>query len=780
MRVRALHAAALVSTLALIGCIEDKQTIKLEPDGKGTLRMERKLGKQMTEMLLAFAGKDKAKAVRNVAAQQLGQLEGVVAWTDVDAQLTDDNRVLITGTAWFEDMGALARVNDGKRKPVLVVERKGESIELALPQEGSDGGPLGGGGPGGDEKGFFDRDPAELEMMKGAMKGMVEGMFEGLRVEMALELPGPASESSGWTTKDGDRKMSFVMDAGMVTKAVESMLTIAEELRPKIEKGELTKEQAEAELKKRAGEGLGTPKVKYSPRPDGARADFQKQLAAAVESWNASPWKAEVEAARKNADKPLVLGPPDEPVPEGLTRTEPDALEPNDDAASARKLEPGKHENLMLEEGGEDWYRFDVPQGKELRVTARFDAAQGDIDAELQDAEGRTLRQSMSMGNVERVRIAAAKAAGTYLLRLMNGKNPYHLEVEVVDFVPADAFEPNDGRLEAAKVTAGAHDKLVCNGEDWYRFEAPAGKLIDIEIAFDSDGGDLELAVETEFAMPVTESRGMGSDERVRFLMPTDPILVRVFNGTDVPYSMKITVGEPPKPDALEPNDDPSQAKPLEAGRTADLVLESEDWFTLDLPKGKLLKIAVTKTDTTAPGDLQVTLHAPGKGEGDGPQELAVAQVILDEPALLTVARPEAGPLLLHVQGGVVTYAVEITEEAFTPADPFEPNQFRIDARPIKPGKHDKLVCTNADWFKVEVPAGKKLVVSVKFKNEADGDLDLDLQDEEGNWVGSANGTEDEERVEIDTDEAARVICVGVKAVQRDKKIPYVLELKLE
>lgn len=777
MRVRTLQAAALLTTLALAGCIEDKTTIKLEPDGKGTLKMERKLGKQMTEMLLAFAGKDgKDKAVRNVAAQQLGQLEGVVAWTDIDAKLTDDNRVLISGTAWFEDMTALVRAQDGKKKPLLVVDKKGESVEITLKQE-QDG--VGGGPGGGDDKSFFDRDPAEIEMMKGMLKGMVEGMFEGLRVEMALELPGPATESAGWTTKDGERKMSFVLDSKAVTGMVEKMLAVADELRPKVEKGELTKEQADAEVKRRAGEGL-EPRVKYSPRPDGARPDFAKQLAAAVESWNASPWKAEVEEARKNADKPMSFGPPDEPVPEGLTRTEPDALEPNDDAASAKKLEPGKHENLMLEEGGEDWYRLDCPQGKELRITARFDAAQGDIDAELQDPEGRTLRQSMGMGNVERVRIAAAKAPGVYLLRLMNGKNAYHLEVELLDYVPVDAFEPNDGRLEAAKVEAGKHEKLVCNGEDWYRFEAPAGKLVDIEIAFESDKGDLELSIETEFAMPVTESRGMGSEERVRFLMPSDPILVRVFNGTDVPYSMKVTVGEPPKPDAFEPNDDPSQAKPIKAGKTGDLVLESEDWFTLDVAKGKQYRVVLAKTDKTAPGDLQVTLHAPGKGEGDAPQELISAQVILDEPATIVVARPEAGPVLLHVQGGVVAYSIDVVEEAFTAADPYEPNEFRLDARPIKPGKHEKLVCTGADWYKVEVPAGKKLIISVKFKNEADGDLDLDIQDEEGNYVGSSNGTEDEERVEVDTDESARVVCVGVKSVQRERKVPYVMELKLE
>ena len=73
-RAASLLTLVLGLTATLTGCIEDKQTVTVEPDGKGTLRVERTLGKQMSEMLLSVAGAgDKLAAVRGVAAQQLSQ-----------------------------------------------------------------------------------------------------------------------------------------------------------------------------------------------------------------------------------------------------------------------------------------------------------------------------------------------------------------------------------------------------------------------------------------------------------------------------------------------------------------------------------------------------------------------------------------------------------------------------------------------------------------------------------------------------------------------------------
>lgn len=759
---------------ALTGCIEDKQTVTVEPDGKGTLRLERTLGKQMSEMLLSAAGADKLNAARAVAAQQLSQMSGIAAWTDVEATVTDDQRVRIAATGWFEDLARIETDRQGAKQPMFVVERQGDVVTISLRQDPAAG--------GGGEKSFFDRDPAELEMMKGMMKGLVDGMLQGLSIDVFVSAPGAATEATGWTSQEpkenkGERTtVGFHMDATRVVQLLEAMIAGADELRPKLEAGELTKEAADAELKRRLST-QAEARLVFKADPARATPDFAGKLAAAVAAWETSPWKAEVEKARESAALGLG-GQPTEPVPEGLTRETPDGLEPNDSAEAATPVPgPTVLSDLLLEEGGEDWFRVEVPKGKELVVAARFDHSKGDIDMELLDAELRTLRTSTSSGNLEKVRVAAAKDARTCLVRLYNGKNPYHLEVTLEDYVPGDAFEPNDGREEAAPVTAGTHEGLASNGEDWYRLEAPAGKLLDVEITFESSAGDLELSVEAASGQPLAESRGMSDRERVRCFAPDEPVLIRVFDQAQSPvkYTLSVTIAEPPAKDALEPNDSPSAAKALKAGKQEKLVLESEDWYRLELAAGKQLRVVARKTDESLPGDVDLTLFAPGANPGEE-VELTSARGAFTGQAALFIARPKAGPVLIRVTGGIVPYELEVVEEPFTAEDAFEPNEYRLDARTIPVGKHEKLVCGGDDWYRVELAAGQTLKVVASFTS-AEADLDLEVQDLDGNYLGSSAGTTDQEKVEVEPDEGKRVVCVHVYSADKTKRSTYTLEL---
>jgi hypothetical protein len=781
-RAASLLSMVLALTATLTGCIEDKQTVTVEPDGKGTLRLERTLGKQMSEMLLSVAGAgDKLTAVRGVAAQQLSQMSGIAAWTDVEASVTDDQRVRIVATGWFEDVARIETDRQGGKQPLFLVERQGDVVTISMRQN-----PAAGGGAA--EKSFFDRDPAELEMMKGMMKGLVDGMLQGLSIDVFVSAPGAATEATGWTSQEPKESagapkaerttVGYHMDANRVVQLLETMIAGGEELRPKVEAGEMTKEAADAELQRRMS-SQSEARLVFKADPARATPDFAGKLAAAVAAWETSPWKAEVEKARESAALGGGLGgPPAEPVPEGLTRETPDGLEPNDSAEAATPVPgPTVLADLLLEEGGEDWFRIDVPKGKELLVAARFDHSKGDIDMELLDAELRTLRTSTSSGNVEKVRVAAAKEARTCLVRLFNGKNPYHLEVTLEDYVPGDAFEPNDGREEAAPVTAGTHEGLASNGEDWYRLEAPAGKLLDVTITFEASQGDLELEVQAASGQPLAESRGMSDQERVRCFAPDEPVLVRVFDQAQNPvkYTLSITIAEPPAKDALEPNDSPSAAKVLEAGKHEKLALESEDWYRLEVAAGKQLRVVARKTDETIPGDVDLTLFAPGATPGEE-VELTSARGAYTGQATLFVARPKAGPVLVRVTGGIVPYELEVVEEPFTAEDAFEPNEYRLDARTIPAGKHEKLVCGGDDWYRIELAAGQTLKVVASFTN-SEADLDLEVQDLEGNYLGSSAGTEDQEKVEVEADQGKRVVCVHVYCADKTKRSTYTLEL---
>ncbi len=762
------RVVASLLVLCLSGCLEETQTVTLEPDGMGTLRVERTLGKEMSDMLLGGAS-DKAAAARGVAARQLGEMGGIAAWTDVEATVTDDQRVRFVATGWFEDLARIETEKQGSKVAMFLVDRQGDAMTIRLRQDE---------GSGADEKSFFDRDPQELEMMRGMIGGLAAGMLKGLSSDVVLSLPGATTElGSGWTSQEaGDRPtVGAHMDAPRVVHMLERMLAAGEELRPKVASGEMTKEAADLELQRRMASELDT-RVVFTPDAAKATPDFAARLAAARAAWEASPWRADVERARDGGASSGRRQA--EPPPEGLTRATPDALEPNDSAEAATPITGATTlKDLLLEEGGEDWFRVDVPKGKELTVTARFDSARGDIDLELQDAEGGPLRTSSTMNNLERLRVAAREAR-TVLVRLYGGSSPYHLEVALVDYVPGDAFEPNDSREEAATIQAGTAEGLAADGEDWYRLEAPAGKLVDITIRFAPGEAYLDLSVASaQEAGAISGSDGVSASARVRCFAPDGPLLFCVSGGAQAPvkYSMTIAVLEPPAKDRLEPNDSLAAARALAPGKHADLVLESDDWYRLDLRDKKELRIAVRKTDDSLPGEVALTLYVPGAKRGEE-VELASARSAFSGEAVLTIARPRAGPVFARVTGGIVPYSLEVTAADHAAEDALEPNDYRLDARPIRAGKVEKLQCGGDDWYRLDLKAGEALSAAARFVH-ADGDLDLELQDAQGSFLGSSNGSSDEEKVDLEPDAAPRIVFVHVYPTDRSKRTPYALEL---
>lgn len=74
----------------------------------------------------------------------------------------------------------------------------------------------------------------------------------------------------------------------------------------------------------------------------------------------------------------------------------------------------------------------------------------------------------------------------------------------------------------------------------------------------------------------------------------------------------------------------------------------------------------------------------------------------------------------------------------------FEPNQTRRTAQRIEPGDYKGLFCNEEDWFFVEVPRGQRLEVGLRFDN-AQGDLELLLQDSRGRNLAWSRGTQSEE-----------------------------------
>lgn len=103
----------------------------------------------------------------------------------------------------------------------------------------------------------------------------------------------------------------------------------------------------------------------------------------------------------------------------------------------------------------------------------------------------------------------------------------------------------------------------------------------------------------------------------------------------------------------------------------------------------------------------------------------------------------------------------------------FEPNQTRRTASPLQPGDYKGLLCNDEDWFAVEVPAGQRIEVDVRF-DHARGDLELDVTDGRGKLIGWSHGTADDEAAAV-TPKAGGTVYVRV----HNATAPYDLHVGL-
>lgn len=720
----------LLAVVALTGCLEEDLTVRLEPDGRGTIHLDRKVGKQLSEMVLGFAemagGRD--AAVKGFAASQLGNLQGIDAWSDVEARVTEDGLLHITATGWFSDLAQVQQSSDSSQSGFTVV-REGDTwtVRYGEVMEGAPTGPSG--------KSPLEMSAEELEAMRGQM-AMIGGMLQGFRQQVILELPGEPTAAEGWSERQGTR-VSVQRDAAWLQGMLEGMMDRAGELRAEIEAGRLEREAADEQLKEWLTARSRT-EVTFVPRARTGQNDFEARYQAAVQAWEGSEWQLAIQEARDKGGQ-LNLGASDEPPPEGLDRSEPDAFEPNDTQEQAKELKPGRHENLLLV-GGEDWYRLTIPADKELKVEVGFDNSVGDIDLELRAKTGEALTSATGYGNFERLRYAPGASATVYL-RVYNAANPYHLQVELIDYVPADRFEPNDSPSQAKPIEVGQHGDLVCTGNDYYAIEVPRGQILEVVIEF-ADGTDLDLKVLDENESQVATSTGWEPRERVACISPGGRLLVGVYNA-EGPYTMQVALREGPQPDAFEENDTVHQAKPLQAGRHAGLYCDDNDYYRVQIPAGKRIVARMRPTEggasiyaqlETAKGDY---LEVENRYEDGGP--------------VLFYTPPGGGAatVLLHVHGGLNTYDLEVEFEDPPVLDAFEPNDSREDAKPITPGKHEKLrTAGSEDWYTIELKPGQTLRVQIEFRNGR-GDLDLEVQSEDGNSLASSAGVEDREEVVV-------------------------------
>jgi hypothetical protein len=207
----ALGAAVLFLS---VGCIDMKQTITLNPDGKGKVTYDITGPMAGGPMPPSPDGKEKTldqkKTDELVKTLTVGR-EGVVAWKDVSAEWTPDGKLHFVGTAYFENIEKLG----GDNAESYSVKRDKDALTVTVvPKKNVD--PI--GAPPGPKKPplpdaakITDKELDEFilnERVKyQSNKGLMTALLTDFKLSIVFNLPGEVSDSKAFK-KDGGNKAS--------------------------------------------------------------------------------------------------------------------------------------------------------------------------------------------------------------------------------------------------------------------------------------------------------------------------------------------------------------------------------------------------------------------------------------------------------------------------------------------------------------------------------------------------------------------------------------------
>jgi hypothetical protein len=272
------------------------------------------------------------------------------------------------------------------------------------------------------------------------------------------------------------------------------------------------------------------------------------------------------------------------------------------------------------------------------------------------------------------------------------------------------SFDPNDSRATAAQVDAGQYD-IQGNGEDWYRFDAPAGNMA---FAITATEAPLNLSLELYNAAdnPVFARPSPTATESFEFFNTADQtyflrVATAQFAGTTPPpdlvmtYTMTIDLADDSVSDG---NDTRATAQTLTEGRHV-ISGSAVDWFRLQSTAGQISVTLDTATDAIPQNLNAVLYNAAGQvvGANNNPtgDESFTATVPSDGDYFLKLFW--AGAADTTSSGIKLNYTLDIDLPDVVVSDG---NDTFATAAPLTEGRH-VVSGTAVDWYRVESLSGR-------------------------------------------------------------------------
>lgn len=402
-----------------------------------------------------------------------------------------------------------------------------------------------------------------------------------------------------------------------------------------------------------------------------------------------------------------------------------------------------------------DWWSVELPaKNSGFLVDCSFTHADGDIDIEVFAPDSSVIARSDSQTDNEMIDYNASLPGGTYFIRVYGANlgNTYDLfRVANRD----DSFEENDSRETASDIEAfkqlrlSTEDTPTQGDDDWYRVVAEeADSILVLEINYADAEGSIYYELYDSNGNKLASDITGDELKYLQYALPsTGDFFIRVF-GDDAYNEYDLFWNAQPE-DAFEENDIREEAYDISAEEGVDLegVVFDDDWFVLDPPAG-VVGVELTLDFVHAFGDTDVNVY------NQFGELIEVAFSVTDGESLSFEVNPFEGVTYIEVFGydGNLGNPYTLNWVSFT-RDGYEDNDTMgtatdltdFEGIPLSESSGGFGTSGDEDWYAIQ-PGNTNLNVYTRFIH-ADGDIDIELWDQNGDFVERATSDTDDELI---------------------------------
>jgi hypothetical protein len=202
-----LALPVLLAGIALSGCIKSEQTFTIYPDGSGKVEARQIVLGMMAQMLRAGGGMPGMEGAERHGGPRMPQnpydllkkgVRGKVYWTDLKTEDGPSGEMIVSGTAYFENVNELRPENGS-----LAFEKTADggfvfSMSQEIPERmkrslsGLEG-----------QKG--EKPTPEEEAQRQQMVAMMKAMIAGFEMKISVVMPGEVKSAEGLSSTEGRR-----------------------------------------------------------------------------------------------------------------------------------------------------------------------------------------------------------------------------------------------------------------------------------------------------------------------------------------------------------------------------------------------------------------------------------------------------------------------------------------------------------------------------------------------------------------------------------------------